>query len=306
VPKSEFLVSGESGAGERLDVFLARRMPEHARAEFQRLIDNGRVKVDGGQRKPSHKLRAGERVDVELETMDESPRLRPEDIPLKILHADDDIVVLEKPSGLVVHPGAGVKSGTLVNALLHHFPEIRALGEDDRPGIVHRLDKETSGVMVVARSRSAAEDLKRQFKDRDVKKVYLALVWGRMLSPAGRFDRPIGRHPKHGQRMSIRTKTPRSALTEYQVQREYRDLSLLEVRPHTGRTHQIRVHLSAAGHPLAGDGRYGAGREAKLKFMRLFLHAHRLSFRHPATGALLEFVSPLPPELAAVLASLEK
>jgi len=305
VPKSEFLVSEESGAGERLDVFLARRMPEHARAEFQRLVDKGRVKVDGALKKSSHKLRTGERVEVELEAAAELPGLRPEQIPLNILFADPDIVVLDKPSGLVVHPGAGVRSGTLVNALIHHFPDIRRLSEDERPGIVHRLDKETSGVMVVARSRRAAEELKRQFKDREVRKVYLALVWGRMPSPTGRFDWPIGRHPKHGQQMSIRTKTPRSALTEYQVRQEYRDLSLLEVRPHTGRTHQIRVHLSAAGHSLAGDGRYGSVRNPKRRFPRLFLHAHRLSFRHPATGAPLEFVSPLPPDLAAVLALLE-
>jgi 23S rRNA pseudouridine1911/1915/1917 synthase len=305
VPKSEFLVAEEAGAGERLDVFLARRMPLRARAECQRLVDKGRVSVDGAVKKSSYKVKAGERIEVELETPAEPSGLLPEQIPLNILYSDPDIVVLDKPSGLVVHPGAGVRSGTLVNALIHHFPEIRDLSEDERPGIVHRLDKETSGVMVVARSRRAADELKRQFKDRDVKKVYLALVWGRMPALSGRFDRPIGRHPKHGQRMSVRTKMPRSALTEYQVRKEYRDLSLLEVRPHTGRTHQIRVHLSAAGHPLAGDGRYGPGRNPKRRFARLFLHAHRLSFRHPLTGAPLEFVSPLPPDFAAVLASLE-
>ena len=303
--KSEFQVSEEAGAGERLDIFLARRMPSFARAECQRLVDKGRVSVDGAPKKSSYRLKAGEWVEVELEAPAEPAGVLPEPIPLTVLFADADIVVLDKPSGLVVHPGAGVRSGTLVNALIHHFPDIRGLSEDERPGIVHRLDKETSGVMVVARSRRAADELKRQFKDRDVKKVYLALVWGRMPAPSGRFDRPIGRHPKHGQRMSVRTKTPRSALTEYQVLGEYRDLSLLEVRPHTGRTHQIRVHLSAAGHPLAGDGRYGPGRNPKRRFPRLFLHAHRLSFRHPVTAAPLEFVSPLPPDLAAILALLE-
>ncbi len=305
MPKSEFQVSEEAGVGERLDVFLARRLPFCARAECQRLVDRGRVKVDDALKKSSYKLKTGERVEVELEAPAEPPGLLPERIPVDIFFADPDIVVLDKPSGLVVHPGAGVRSGTLVNALIHHFPDIRGLSEDERPGIVHRLDKETSGVMVVARSRRAAEDLKRQFKDREVKKVYLALVWGRMPAPSGRFDLPIGRHPKHGQRMSVRTKTPRSALTEYQVRREYGDFSLLEVRPHTGRTHQIRVHLSAAGHPLAGDGRYGPGRNPKRRFPRLFLHAHRLLFRHPVTGAPLEFMSPLPPELVAILASLE-
>jgi 23S rRNA pseudouridine1911/1915/1917 synthase len=263
------------------------------------------VRVDGALKKSSYKLKAGERVEIEIEAPAAPAGLLPETIPLNILFADPDIVVLDKPSGLVVHPGAGVRDGTLVNALLHHFPGIRGLSEDERPGIVHRLDKETSGVMVVALSRRAADELKRQFKDRDVKKVYLALAWGRMPTASGRYDRPIGRHPKHGQRMSVRTKTPRTALTEYQVLREYRDLSLLEIKPYTGRTHQIRVHLSAAGHPLAGDGRYGPGRNPHRRFPRLFLHAHRLSFRHPVTGAPLEFTSPLPPDLEAILASLE-
>jgi len=263
------------------------------------------VTVDGAFRKSSHKLRAGERVAVEMEIPEDAGGPQPEDIPLTILYADADLVVLDKPSGLVIHPGAGVRDGTLVNALLHRFPDIRSLSEDDRPGIVHRLDKETSGVMVAARSARAEAELKRQFKDREVRKVYLALVAGRMPAAAGRFDWSIGRHPKHGQRMSIRTRTPRSAVTEYAVRRTFRDFSLLEVRPLTGRTHQIRVHFAAAGHPIAGDRRYGSGgREAKARFPRLFLHAHRLAFRHPATGEPVEFVSPLLAELEAVLETL--
>jgi len=280
-------------------------VPACPRAEFQRLIDRQRVTVDGAFRKSSHKLRAGERVALEMEIPEDASGPQPEDIPLAILYEDADLVVLDKPSGLVVHPGAGIRSGTLVNALLHRFPEIRALSEDDRPGIVHRLDKETSGVMVAARSARAEVELKRQFKDREVRKVYLALVLGRMPSAAGRFDWSIGRHPKHGQRMSIRTRSPRSAVTEYAVSRVFRDFTLLEVRPLTGRTHQIRVHLAAAGHPVAGDRRYGAGgRSAKVRFPRLFLHAHRLSFRHPGTGKAAEFVSPLPAELGTVLEAL--
>lgn len=261
--------------------------------------------VDGARRKSSHKLRAGERVAVEIEVTAAAGRPLAEDIPLSILHADDDIIVLDKPSGLVVHPGAGVRTGTLVNALLGRFPGIGDLSEDDRPGIVHRLDKETSGVMVVARSARAEAELKRQFKDRVVKKVYLALAWGKMPSPEGRFAWSIGRHPKHGERMSIRTDHPRSALTEYAVRRAYRDFSLLEVRPLTGRTHQIRVHLAAAGHPLAGDRRYGAAKNTKVRFPRLFLHAHRLSFLHPATGEAVEFVSRLPTELQSILDALD-
>jgi 23S rRNA pseudouridine1911/1915/1917 synthase len=262
------------------------------------------VTVDGAFRKSSHKLRAGERVAVNIEAPVAAAGPLPEDIPLNVLYADDDLVVLDKPSGLVVHPGAGVRTGTLVNALLGRFPGIRALSRDDRPGIVHRLDKDTSGVMVVAVSPRADAELKRQFKDRDIKKVYLALAWGKMPASSGRFVWSIGRHPTHGERMSVRTKNPRSALTEYSVRHLYRDYSLLEVRPLTGRTHQIRVHLAAAGHPLAGDGRYGSARKAKVGFSRLFLHAHRLSFRHPGTGELVEFVSPLPVELQSILDAL--
>jgi len=287
-----------------LDVFLATRLPAFARAEFQRLIDRRRVTVDGAFRKSSSKLKAGERVAIELDVPAAAAGLLAEDIPLNILYADNDVIVLDKPSGLVVHPGAGARTGTLVNALLSRFPGIRDLSADDRPGIVHRLDKETSGVMVVARSALAETELKRQFKDRIVKKVYLALARGAMPAPSGRFTWSIGRHPKHGERMSVRTDKPRSALTEYSVRRVYRDYSLLEVRPLTGRTHQIRVHLAAAGHPLAGDRRYGAGRNAKDKFSRLFLHAHRLSFLHPATGEPVEFVSPLPPGLQSILDAL--
>ena len=261
--------------------------------------------VDGAVRKPSYRLKGGEAIAAEIEPPAAPAGPQPEDIPLAVLHADADIIVLDKPSGLVVHPGAGARSGTLVNALLARFPGLADLARDDRPGIVHRLDKETSGVMVVARSARAEAELKRQFKDRVVKKAYLALAWGRMRAPAGTFSWAIGRHPRHGERMSIRTDHPRSALTEYTVVRAYREFSLLEVRPLTGRTHQIRVHLAAAGHPIAGDGRYGQGRNARRRFPRLFLHAARLSFLHPATGERVEFAAPLPAELQVLLDSLE-
>ena len=283
----------------RLDVFLAARVPGLTRSQAGKAADEGRAFVNEVPKKPAAILRPGDRV--ALRTLEAPPAgLEPQDIPIKVLYRDDDLIVIDKPFGLVVHPGAGVRSGTLVNALLHQFPEVIWVGEGGRPGIVHRLDMETSGVMVVARSPRAYESLKGQFKDRRVKKVYHGLVWGRMPGPDGRLDAPIGRHPRHGQRMSVRTRKPREAETRYTVLREFLRTTLLEVRPLTGRTHQIRVHLAAAGHPLVGDARYGRKRGER-RTPRLFLHAHRLSFAHPATGEPLEFVSPLPPDLEAVL-----
>lgn len=304
MPKREFLVTGESGVCERLDVYLSRQIPDVTRSQFQRYIDKGHILVNGEAKKSSYKLREGDRIEVYVE-ISETAGVVPENIPLQVLHADEHVLVIDKPAGMVVHPGAGVRNGTLVNALLHRFPEIRDLGDEERPGIVHRLDKDTSGVMAVARSLEAYRELQRQFKTREVKKVYLALVWGRMPALEGRYDWPVGRHVKHGQRMSIKTRKPRTAVTEYRVKREYHEFTLLEIRPLTGRTHQIRVHLSAAGHPLAGDRRYGSSRKSKYKFSRLFLHSHRLSFRHPSTGEWMEFSSPLPEELDSVLASLD-
>ena len=304
MPKQDFLVATGSGAGERLDAYLARRLQEFSRAEFQKFIDTGRVSVNGSSKKSGYKLKDGDRVEVDV-IVPEAAETAAEDIPINILYTDPDVIVLDKPSGMIVHPGAGARRGTLVNALLHRFPEIRGIGAGDRPGIVHRLDKETSGLMVVARSHAAYGDLLRQFKAREIGKVYLALVRGRLSSASGRFDWPIGRHVKHGQRMSIKTRKPRPAITDYRVLSVFRDFSLLEIRPLTGRTHQIRVHLTAAGHPLAGDKRYGAGRSPKARFPRLFLHAHRLAFRHPFSGEPLEFLSPLPEDLASVLKSIE-
>ncbi len=292
-------MTSESGAGLRLDVFLAARVPGLTRSQAGKAADEGRALVNDVPKKPGALLRPGDRVVLQRpETVTNG--LEPQDIPLKVLFSDDDIIVIDKPFGLVVHPGAGVRSGTLVNALLHRFPEVLWVGEGGRPGIVHRLDMETSGVMVVARSPRAYESLKGQFKDRRVKKVYRGLVWGRLPGPEGRIDAPIGRHPRHGQRMSVRTRKPRSAETRFTVLKEFPQTTLLEVRPLTGRTHQIRVHLAAAGHPLVGDMRYGRKRGSK-RYPRLFLHAHRLSFFHPATDEPLEFISPLPPELEAVL-----
>jgi len=301
VPKREFVVSAGFGPGRRLDVYLAGRLEGLTRSRIRKLIDEGKVMVNAASKKAGYKLREHDLVEAEVGE-EILPELRPQEVPLTILYSDDRIVVIDKPSGLVVHPGAGNREGTLASALLYRFPEISGLGPAERPGIVHRLDKETSGVMVVARSPDAYASLQKQFKGREVGKVYLGLAWGKMPAE-GRIDRPIGRHIKHGQRMSVRTRKPRPAETFYKVREEFKGLSLLEIRPVTGRTHQIRVHLASAGHPLAGDSRYGRRKEEP-KFPRLFLHAHRLSFIHPGTGERVEFVSELPQGLAQILEKL--
>jgi len=302
VPKEEFVVRPDAGEGRRLDVFLAERIKILTRSQIRKLIDEGAVRVGGTARRAGWKLRAGETVVFDFEVPG-PVGLAPEAIPLKILYADEDVVVLDKPAGLVVHPGAGNASGTLANALLYHFPETASAGPADRPGIVHRLDKDTSGVMVAARTAAAYESLVGQFRRKDVQKTYLGLVWGRIAAPEGRIIWPIGRHVTEGRKISVRTRHPKDAETFFKVIRIFRDVTLLEIRPVTGRTHQIRVHLAAAGHPMAGDALYGRKKSAK-KFPRLFLHAHTISFLHPRTGERLTFASELPAELAAVLEKL--
>ncbi len=301
MPKSDLVVTAEDGGGARLDVFLADKLPGLSRAQVRRVIDGGGVRVGSYARKAGYKLKAGDRVHAEYEIPEPEGKLVPQHIPLKIVYMDADIIVLDKQANLVVHPGPGHPSGTLVNALIHHFPEIALIGSEERPGIVHRLDQDTSGVMVVARSARAFTSLQDQFRRRVVWKTYLALAWGRMSETGGRLNWPLGRHPKDGARMSVRTRSPKKAETFFQVQRAFKDTTLLEVKPVTGRTHQIRVHLAAAGHPVVGDPVYGRKREPR-EFPRIFLHAHTLSFLHPATGERLTFASPLPPDLEAVVA----
>jgi 23S rRNA pseudouridine1911/1915/1917 synthase len=304
VLKTEFVVGPGTGEGRRLDVVLAERLPALARSQIQKLVNTGAGRVSGSVRRSSYRLRAGEVVTFVYEVPG-SGRLEAEDIPLRILFADEDVIVLDKPAGLVVHPGAGHGSGTLVNGLLHRFPEIAKVGPEDRPGIVHRLDKETSGVMVAARSARAYESLAAQFRRKDVWKTYLGLVWGRVTAPEGRIAWPIGRHVTDGKRISVRSRHGKDAETFFRVLCVFKDTTLLEIHPLTGRTHQIRVHLAAAGHPVAGDPIYGRKKPPR-KFPRLFLHAQVLSFLHPATGKRLEFASPLPPELEVVLAELSR
>jgi len=275
-----------------------------SRSQIKKLIEKKKVRVDGVLRKSSYKLQEKERVEIDYERPDYKENI-PENIPLELIYTDEHIVVINKPSGLVVHPGAGYKEHTLVNALLYYFPEIKDIGPDDRPGIVHRLDKETSGVMVVAKTSEAYRRLQRQFKQRKVQKLYLCLVWGKITAEEGRISWSIGRHPTHGERMSIKSRKPRKAETLYSVQKRFAKFTLLEVKPLTGRTHQIRVHLSASGHPLVGDTRYGRRKSTNFECPRLFLHAFKLLFNHPETQQRVEFSSPLPQDLKSFLENLD-
>lgn len=304
MPKREFLVTPLVGLGQRLDVFLSEKIKELTRSQIQKIVDKQKVIVNNVVRKSSYKLREGDRVELEFE-IPKPEEVRPENIPLELPYSDDHIVVIDKPSGMVVHPGAGRTHGTLVNALLYHFPELAEFGPEERPGIVHRLDKETSGLMVVARTQKAQKELQRQFKMREVNKHYLGLVWGKMPEKKGEITWSLGRHAKHGERMSVKTRKPRTALTQYSVQEEYPEFSLLEIKPVTGRTHQIRVHFSASGHPVVGDTRYGR-RKIKIRCPRLFLHSYWLSFIHPETKEKLEFSSPLPEDLKNFLEKQKK
>jgi 23S rRNA pseudouridine1911/1915/1917 synthase len=281
-------------AGKRLDQVVHGRMPEYSRSRIQEWIKGGRVLVNGNAARPSHVVRAGESIDVEPA---EAPPLHAtaEEIPLDVLYEDRDVVAIDKPAGMVVHAGAGIHSGTLVNALLHRFATLSNVGGALRPGIVHRLDRFTSGVLLVAKNDSAHQSLAGQFSGRQVEKVYLALVHGTVKRESGRIERPIARDPVRRIRMTARLDEGRAAWSEYRVLRRFAGYTLLEVRIGTGRTHQIRVHLSSIGHPVVGDTLYGAPGNSNLG--RYFLHAHRIRFHRPHTGEAVEVVSPLPPEL---------
>jgi 23S rRNA pseudouridine1911/1915/1917 synthase len=297
--KERFHITLSHGAGQRLDVFLASHLSELARSQVQKLVAGQKVRLNGTWTKASHRLQEGDVIEVEP-AVERRSVLLPEPIPLDIMYSDEHVVVINKPAGLVVHPGAGVEQGTLVNALLHHFPGIERVGHPERPGIVHRLDKETSGVMIAARSELAHHELKRQFKAREVEKVYLALVWGRLQVEEGRMDWALGRDPKFRQKISIRSRHPRPALTYFTVKKVLDEFTLVEVKPVTGRTHQIRVHFAASGHPIVGDSRYG-GQDKLRRFTRLYLHAWHIVFSHPATKSLLEFYAPVPPEFQKII-----
>jgi 23S rRNA pseudouridine1911/1915/1917 synthase len=285
-------------SGLRLDHFLQARLSSYSRARLQAWIKEGRVLVDGASAKMSRLLRAGERVDV---TPAAPPPLQalPEDLPVEVLYEDASVIAVNKPAGLAVHAGAGAHSGTLVNRLVHRFQSLSQVGGDLRPGIVHRLDKGTSGVMLVARTDSSHRNLATQFAARSVEKTYLALVEGRVHADSGRITKPIARDPVHRTRMTAGLGSGRAALTDWRVLRRFEKFTYLEVRIGTGRTHQIRVHLANARHPVAGDRLYG-GKAAG----RIFLHAWRIGFVSPATGERVAVEAPLPEELEAWLARL--
>ena len=292
-------------AGKRLDLAIHERMPEFSRSRIQDWIRNGRVLVNGVSGRASHLLHTGEAIDVEPA---EPPPLNAvaEEIPLAVLYEDDDLVAIDKPAGMVVHAGAGIHSGTLVNALLHRFESLSGVGGALRPGIVHRLDRFTSGVILVAKHDAAHQSLAAQFSGRQVEKVYLALVHGAVKQERGRIERPITRDPVHRTRMTARLDSGRAAWSEYRVLQRFERFTLLEVKIGTGRTHQIRVHVSSIGHPVAGDTLYGA--PAKVEGMpplgRYFLHAHRVRFHQPSSGSEIAVVSPLPPDLTQWMALL--
>ncbi len=299
------LIAEPSDSGKRLDHLLHERWPEFSRSRIQDWIKSGRVLVNSAQQRASHTVRAGDAIEVEPA---ELPALRaaPEPIPLKILYEDDDLVAIDKPAGMVVHAGAGIHSGTLVNALLHHFDGLSALGGDLRPGIVHRLDRYTSGVLLVAKNDAAHQKLAAQFSGRKVEKVYIALVHGKVKQDQGRIERPIARDPVRRTRMTARLAEGRPAWSEYRVLRRFERFTLLEVRIGTGRTHQIRVHLSSIGHPVAGDTLYGAPAkvDGQPALSRYFLHAHRIRFRQPSNDEEITVISPLPGELEDWMGSL--
>jgi 23S rRNA pseudouridine1911/1915/1917 synthase len=284
--------------GKRLDQMLHERLPQYSRSRIQQWIQAGRVLVEGVRKRPSHSLRAGEAIDVEPA---EAPPLRavPEDIPLSVLYEDGDVVAIDKPAGMVVHAGAGVHSGTVVNALLNRFGALSGVAGALRPGIVHRLDRYTSGVLLVAKNDDAHQRLAAQFAGRQVEKVYLALVHGKVKQESGRMERPIARDPVRRTRMTARLAKGRAAWSEYRVLRRFERFTLVEVRIGTGRTHQIRVHLSSIGHPVAGDTLYGAPAkvEGQPALGRYFLHARRIRFHQPSTGEEIAIEAPLPAEL---------
>ena len=285
--------------GERLDVFLSPAVAGLSRSQARRLIDDGLVTVDGAPERPSYRLPGGARITATLPPVEEVESAA-ERIPLTIIYQDEDVIVVDKPAGLTVHPAPGPPSGTLVNALLALAPELADLRDRVRPGIVHRLDRDTSGLLVVARNERARDDLIRQMKQREVSKTYLALVQGVPQPPQGTIEAPIGRHPRNRKKMAV-VAGGREAETRYRVREAVDGFALLEVEPVTGRTHQIRVHLAAIGHPVVGDSVYGKRSDL---VGRQFLHAWRLAFDLPSSGRRVEFESPLPADLRAALARL--
>jgi 23S rRNA pseudouridine1911/1915/1917 synthase len=302
-------------AGKRIDVFLTNALKDYTRARFQKLIRDGHVKVGGRKVKTSYPVKDGDKVFVEIPPP-QVHDVAAEKIPLHILYEDSDIIVVNKPANMVVHPAAGNWGGTLVNALLAHCGSMSVVGGEEKPGIVHRLDKGTSGVIVAAKNDASHLELSRQFKDREVMKIYRALVYGSFNKDSGAIDKSIGRSLRDRKKFSAKTKKGRAALTEWKAVKNFdKELTLLEIRLRTGRTHQIRVHFAEEGHPLVGDAVYGGtGRVRQIcsvdrrriisSFKRPALHALRLGFKHPRSGEWMEFEAPLPEDFKDLLESL--
>jgi 23S rRNA pseudouridine1911/1915/1917 synthase len=297
---------GVEQEGMRLDAFLTAALPDRSRSQIQKLIKDGHVTGAAKDFRASTPVKAGQWFEVDVPPPVAAKAVA-EDLPLTILYEDADVIVIDKAAGMVVHPAAGHSSGTVVNALLHHVDDLSGVGGELRPGIVHRLDRGTSGVMIAAKNDVAHTELARQFHDREVEKEYFALVWG-VVQQGRRIDAPIGRDPGDRQKMSTRARRARSAVTRVTKAEHLRGVSLLQVTIATGRTHQIRVHLSAIGHPIVGDATYGGVHRrvandirAVQRLTRPFLHAARIVFTHPTEDRRLEFASPLPDDLQSVL-----
>ncbi|MFZ5639634.1 MAG: RluA family pseudouridine synthase [Bacillota bacterium] len=286
------IMAGEGQRGMRLDVFLAAELPELTRSYIQKLVDDGHITVNGRGGKASYKVQPGDEIVVEVPEP-EGLELTPENIPLEIIYEDSDVIVVNKPQGMVVHPAAGNYTGTLVNALLAHCNDLSGINGVMRPGIVHRLDKDTSGVIMAAKNDEAHLSLAGQIKDRTVVRKYMALVHGNITEPAGVVDAPIGRDPRERKRMAVVTANSKPAVTRYRVLERFNGYTLVECRLETGRTHQIRVHMAYIGHPVVGDPVYGP-RKSPFALQGQALHAAVLGFHHPRTGEYLEFSAPLP------------
>jgi 23S rRNA pseudouridine1911/1915/1917 synthase len=303
------------GTGARLDQFLAQHLG-WSRARLQKLLKSGRILVNGQTRPASYRVRIGDEVAVSVPPPEPS-HLAPEALPLEIVFEDQDLLVVNKPPGLVVHPGAGHRQGTLLNALVHHCPELKDIGEVSRPGLVHRLDKDTSGLLVAAKTAQAHAALVAQFQAHAITKIYQALVWGRLPETEGRIEKEVGRHPTARQKMSVHARRGKPAVTFWRVLKEFPGpLTLVQLSPQTGRTHQLRVHLASEGHPVLGDATYGGGVSRltshpaltgfKSLVHRQLLHAWRLEITHPRTNEKLNWEAPLPEDFQVVVDRLEK
>ena len=303
---------------ERLDTFIAECLPDISRSQLKKLINSGQITLNGVTSKASNKLKGGELIQINLPPPEPIEAL-PEPIPLDVLYADQDLIVINKPAGMVVHPAAGHPHGTLVNALLYHCQDLAGIGGDLRPGIVHRIDKDTAGVIVATKNDQSHQHLAAQFKDHSIKRRYLALIHGAPDSPSGTIDQPIGRHPTQRKKMSGKSKNGKRAVTHWKILKQYNisRLSLLEMQLETGRTHQIRVHFSEINCPLVGDPLYGnRSRTIAIKDMELrqlidqlpgqALHAQCLGFIHPKSGKYLEFFSEIPETLQSIITHLDQ